>query len=269
MSTPIAGTRLVPLQTRSAPITKADAADRMIQVIWTTGAAVQRKALPSIGISENYDEVLLVTDAAVDLSRLRNGAPVLDNHQTDTVGAQRAVVEDAWLQVGKGYATIRFPKAGIDLASDRLLGLAQDGIIRNISVGYSIRRYHIVEPTKAYNRLRLVADYWTPYELSFVLVPADIGAQVLTGTKRLSPTQLIGRYERASTIACAATKLRMELRADPRAAKIAVARYASYLRSKGIDPSGADVRAEQLQSLKKIESEALQRAHGSSRQIVR
>lgn len=236
MSSPMAGARSVPLQTRAAPIAQANTADRTIQVIWTTGAAAPRRGLPSLGITEVYDEVLLVTDAAVDLSRLRAGAAVLDSHQTGTVGAQRAVVEDAWLQAGKGYANIRFPKAGIDLDSDRLLGLARDGIIRNISVGYSLNRVRVVEPTKANERLQVIVEHWTPYELSFVTVPADTGAQVLTGSKRLFPVQIVGNRGTLSTIEVAALRLRMGLRQDARRAKTWSDQFDTELRARAIDP---------------------------------
>lgn len=252
MPSALAGPATLPLQTRVAPIDQADVADRTIQVIWTTGASVVRpRGFPSLGVNEACDEVLLVTNEAVDLSRLRAGAAVLDSHQTETVGAQRAVVENAWLQSGKGYAAIRFPRAGIDLDSDRLLGLARDGIIRNVSVGYSLNRVRVVEPTRQGGRPQVVVERWTPYELSFVTVPADTGAQVINNSKRRFPVQVVGRQSAADTIMLAACRLRMDLRSDLRAKPdVAMSQYNAYLRARGIDPSGTTASSEAMRALR-------------------
>ncbi len=86
----------------------------------------------------NYDEVLIVSEKAVDLSRLNAGAAVLDSHNAYTTQAQVAVVERAAIRDGEGIATIRFPKPGVDESADRLFVLVADRIVRNVSVGYSI-----------------------------------------------------------------------------------------------------------------------------------
>ena len=56
------------------------------------------------------------------------------------------MVERAWIEGKEGKATIRFPREGLDQAADRMFGLISDGIIRNVSVGYSIERVKVVEP---------------------------------------------------------------------------------------------------------------------------
>ncbi|MGC2774330.1 MAG: prohead protease/major capsid protein fusion protein, partial [Bradyrhizobium sp.] len=75
-------------------------------------------------------------------------------------------------------ALIRFPKAGIDAAADRMFALVTDKIIRNVSVGYSIDEVRVVEPTKEGEVEKRIITRWTPFEVSFVTIPADAGAQV-------------------------------------------------------------------------------------------
>lgn len=168
----------LPLQMREAPVKSVTAASRLIEVVWTTGAAVRRLRWDGWDTAVPFDEVLEVSDAAIDLTRLKAGAPVLDSHQAQSISAQRAVVENAWLSGGKGYASLRFPTEGVSEASDQLFRMAKDKIIRNISVGYAINRVRVEEPKKAGEVERRIVERWTPYELSFVTVPADAGAQV-------------------------------------------------------------------------------------------
>lgn len=260
MSSSANTTNALPLQIREAPITKTTTLDRTIQVIWTTGATVVRRGFPELGISEPCDEILLVTDDAVDLSRLKAGAAVLDSHQTETVASQRAIVEDAWIQGGKGYASARFPKAGLDPASDRLFVLAKDGIIRNVSVGYAINRVRVVKPTRSGERIKVIAERWTPHELSFVAVPADIGAKVLTGNQRLFPVEVVRGTGGIGIIRSAAARLRMSMRAYPCETHTALNAYAAELRLAGIDPRSDDATRARIGSLEQIFAERARKA---------
>ncbi|MBY0257747.1 hypothetical protein [Methylobacterium sp.] len=200
----------LPLQTRLAPLKSVGTANRTIEVIFTTGAAVRRRAFDGCAAGSAFDEVLLVSDAAIDLSRLKSGAPVLDSHQTGTVDAQRAVVDDAWIVGGKGYARLRFPEVGTDAASDRLFEKARQKIVRNISVGYAINRVRIVDPRKAGDVEQRIVERWTPYELSFVTVPADAGAQTRSRGCRTFPV-VIAPPDGGLSLA-EACRLRMRMR---------------------------------------------------------
>ena len=83
---------------------------------------------------------------------------MLDSHNTSSTDAQRAVVDDAWLEAGQGLARLRFPRKGTDARSDRLFEMARQRVIRNISVGYSIDQVRVVAPMKAGDVAAMPAD---------------------------------------------------------------------------------------------------------------
>jgi hypothetical protein len=172
------GRPALPLQTRLAPIASVEAQSRTVEVVWTTGAAVRRRRWTGFDTALDYDEILVVSRDTIDLSRLEVGAPVLDSHAQWTTQAIVGVVESAWIDQGEGRATVRFSKAGVDEASDRLFALVADGIVRNVSVGYRIDKVRIERPERAGEPERWFVERWTPHELSFVAVGADPGAQV-------------------------------------------------------------------------------------------
>ena len=173
LAAPASNTRFLPTQQRAAAISPAsyDAANRTVDVVWTTGARVRRFDFWS---GQAYEEELVVTAEAVDLSRLGGGAaPVLDSHSGYSLNSQIGVVLSAEIRDGEGRATLQLSER------DELAGIVRDiqsGVIRNISVGYNVQRYEIIS---AANRTdggtiplyRAVA--WQPAELSFVPIPAD------------------------------------------------------------------------------------------------
>jgi len=165
-------TRLLEQQIRLATLQPAtfNAEARTVEVVWTTGAGVKRY---DWNAGEYYNEELEVSTSAIDMSRLSSGAaPVLNSHGTWSLDDQIGVVERAWLDGNVGRALIRLS------GREDVAGIVQDirdGIIRNISVGYSVQTYEITRD--AGNKLPTYrAVSWTPMELSFVTVPADAGA---------------------------------------------------------------------------------------------
>jgi hypothetical protein len=172
-------TRQLPLQTRLAVIQPAtfNAEARTVEVVWTTGASVRRYDFWS---DETYDEELEISAAAIDMARFSTGAaPVLDSHATRGLENQLGVVERAWIDGNVGKATLRLSQR------EDVAGIVADiaaGIIRNISVGYSVQQYQITRSPGQVAVYRAVR--WTPSELSFVTVPADPGA-----TTRDAPAQ--------------------------------------------------------------------------------
>lgn len=164
-------------QTRLAPVTSIDEAQRTIDVTWTTGAIVRRMLYREAVGYAAYDEELVVSASAVDLARLNAGAPVLDSHAAHTTRAQIAVVERAWLADGEGRASLRFPPQGIDEAADRMWGMVSNKIIRNLSAGYRLLEVVWTDPEKRGEVGKMKVVRWAPFELSFVTVPADVGAQ--------------------------------------------------------------------------------------------
>jgi HK97 family phage major capsid protein/HK97 family phage prohead protease len=111
------------------------------------------------------DEVLSHGEKAADLARLNDGAPLLFNHNTDEI---IGVVERSWIDKDKrGYAKVRFAKTS---RADEVLGMVNDGILRNVSFGYRI--VDMVEE-KVDGRSVYRATRWEPYEISMVTIPAD------------------------------------------------------------------------------------------------
>jgi HK97 family phage prohead protease len=190
----------LPMQTRRAPISSVDTEARTVDLVWTTGASVRRRKFDWETMrTVNYDEILIVSDKAVDLSRLNAGAAVLDSHDTWSTQSQVAVVERASIEDGKGIATVRFPQPGVDANADRLFALVADKIVRNISVGYSIDKVRIEKSETSGDVEKWFVERWTPYELSFVTIGADPGAQVRAQeADRLFPFEVINRAQPAN-----------------------------------------------------------------------
>ncbi|MFC3323324.1 hypothetical protein [Mesorhizobium cantuariense] len=170
----------LPMQTRLQPIgaSAIDVEARTVQLTFTTGATVRRRKYTGWDTAVPFDETLVVSREAIDLTRLNAGAPVLDSHAGYSTSAQVAVVERAWIEAKEGRASVRFPKAGIDAQADRMFGLVADRIIKNVSTGYSVDEVRIVEAAAKGTVEQHIVQRWTPFEISFVTAGADAGAQV-------------------------------------------------------------------------------------------
>lgn len=110
---------------------------------------------------KDYNEILLHTPDAVDLSRLKNGAALLFNHD---LNQHIGIVEDANIDPDKvGRALVRFSTVGM---GDEKYSQVKEGVLRKVSVGYEINDYQI-------DGDNLIVTNWAPYEISMVSVPAD------------------------------------------------------------------------------------------------
>ncbi|WP_156911855.1 hypothetical protein [Kaistia adipata] len=201
----------LPLQVRQQSIGRdtIDIEARTVTLVFTTGATVRRRRYAGWDTVVPFDETLVVSSAAIDLSRMNAGAPVLDSHSTYTTFSQVGVVERAWIEGKEGKATVRFPAAGLDERADRMFGLVSDGIIKNVSVGYSIDKIRVVEPEKKGQVEQHIVERWTPSEISFVTVPADVGAQV----RAAAPIFPVEFADRGGIAAAALARMRMRSRA--------------------------------------------------------
>jgi HK97 family phage major capsid protein/HK97 family phage prohead protease len=105
---------------------------------------------------------------SADLSRLNDGAPLLFNHNADRVigVVERAYIDD---KKRRGYARVRFSRNPF---AQEILRDVKDGVLRNVSFGYSIDK---MEEREVGN---FVATSWSPYEVSVVSVPADPGVGI-------------------------------------------------------------------------------------------
>ena len=120
----------------------------------------------------HYSEILGHDIENVDLSRLRNSAPFLFNHDMNKPIGR---VKNAWIENRKGRATIQWGSS--DLAQ-QLRRDVETGVLRNISVGYTI------EKTEEDEDGNMRAMIWQPHELSLVSIPADTNV----GVDRSLPT---------------------------------------------------------------------------------
>jgi HK97 family phage major capsid protein/HK97 family phage prohead protease len=112
-------------------------------------------------------EILDHSPKSVDLSRLNNSGPLLFNHDLDEV---LGVIERAWLDgTGKGRALVRFSKRQ---DAEEVWQDIQDGILKNVSVGYRINEVKLKETRDDGTDVYLVTK-WEPYEISIVTAPAD------------------------------------------------------------------------------------------------
>lgn len=180
----------LPLHGREAPVKQFDADSRTLDVVWSTGAAVRRRRYDwDSGRVVEYDEILVISRSAIDLSRFNSGrAPVLKDHAGWSIDNQMGSVKSAQIdeQAGEARATLQFPRAGIKEEIDELFSLATDesGTHRNLSVGYSIDHVRKEVDEKNGGVEKWYVDRWTPYEISFVAMGADPAAQVRSADDR-------------------------------------------------------------------------------------
>lgn len=134
--------------------TQDDEAGRALEFSFSSEAPVERWF---------GSEVLSHARESVDLSRLNDGAPLLWNHDPDRV---LGVVERGWIDEEKkrGMVSVRFSRSAF--AEEKLADI-RDGILRNVSVGYSITDADQSRDGS------IVATSWSPHEVSVVSVPAD------------------------------------------------------------------------------------------------
>jgi phage major head subunit gpT-like protein len=159
------------LRTREAAFTPSsfDAEKRTVGVTFSTGAPRTLRDFEG-----PFIERLSMEPKAVNLSQL-SGAPVLNSHDRFDVRSILGTVETPAVDGTAGVATLRFS------SRPEVQGIVQDigaGIIRNVSVGYSVQRWEV---SKAADGTRTkTAVRWTPAEISLTAIPADPYAKMRT-----------------------------------------------------------------------------------------
>ncbi|PCI51922.1 MAG: peptidase U37 [Alphaproteobacteria bacterium] len=151
---------------------------RTVDVVFSTGARVMRFSF----MRGRYVEELSLDPKHMDLSRLNGGAPCLDSHSFYQLSSQIGVVERAWVADGVAMATIRLSSRD-DV--EPIWQDIRDGIIRNVSIGYSVQKYEVTKNEDKPDEYRAVE--WQPFEISFVTVPADADAGVRQNSQNLNP----------------------------------------------------------------------------------
>lgn len=155
------------LITRRAPLsaTSWDAEARTLEVVFSTGAGVERQDAAGAYI----ERLSLAQDWTAFI-----GAPVLNSHRrgelTDVLGS----VQKAWTVDGnrEARAVIRLSRrTDVEPIVEDIL----DGHLRGVSVGYAVHAWK--ETTEGARRVK-TATRWTPVELSIVPIPADRQATI-------------------------------------------------------------------------------------------
>ena len=145
-----------------------DVEKRTAEVVWTTGARVQRS-----NFDGPYLEELSMSSESIRMDRLNNGAPLLNSHSAADLSDIVGVVERAYIdEQNQGRALVRFSNRD-DVTP--IFNDVKDGIIRSVSVGYKVWNY---ERSEEKGQPILRATDWEPHELSLVPIPADAQAQV-------------------------------------------------------------------------------------------
>ena len=120
------------------------------------------------------DEILCHDEECINLDRFNDGlGTVLFNHDRDAVVGH---IEKVRIEDNRGKALVRFDD---DEQSDAIFKKVQSGTLQGVSVGYSIKRYEVLEDdstTSTNGRFTgpaYVITDWEPLEISIVSVPAD------------------------------------------------------------------------------------------------
>lgn len=145
---------------------------RTAELVFSTGAPVMRFDWTT---GQRYMERLSLKPGHVRLERLNAGAPFLNSHSTETLGDVLGVVVagSARLEKDEARATVRLSRRA---SVEPVWQDVQDGIIRNVSVGYRVHKY---EQSEGDGKIPVrTAIDWEPFEISAVPIPADAGAQV-------------------------------------------------------------------------------------------
>lgn len=164
---------------------------RTVDLTFSTGAAVERR---DWWTGDRYIEKLSLEPGAVRLGRLNAGGPLLDSHSAYSVRDMLGAVVPGTAKVANklGAATVQFSQRE-DVAP--IWRDVQDGLIRNVSVGYRVYTFEETRAKDGALPTRLATD-WEPFELSMVPMPADPGAQTRDGkTLETNPCQIIVRGE--------------------------------------------------------------------------
>jgi HK97 family phage prohead protease len=121
------------------------------------------------------DEILCHDEECINLERFNNGlGTALFNHDRNAVVGH---VEKVWIEDNRGKALVRFDE---DEKSDMIFKKVQSGTLQGVSVGYSIKRYEVLDDKDSVSsngRFKgpdtYVVTDWEPLEISIVSVPAD------------------------------------------------------------------------------------------------
>lgn len=146
-----------------------DQKKRTVELEFSHGTKGKRNS-----IFGSFFEELVISEEAIDLKRLKSGAPLLAVHDQFNLDSVIGVVEDAFIEGEKAVAIVRFAK---DEISERIFQKVIDGILKNVSVGYTINEWEEIR-TEDSDIPTIRVTKWEPGEISIVPVGFDHLAQI-------------------------------------------------------------------------------------------
>jgi phage head maturation protease len=142
-----------------------NAENRTVEMVFTTADPVEMFSY-DLG---RFREILRMDEKSVDLSRFKNGAPLLNSHRRFDLKDQIGKVESVRIEGDQLVGTVRFSKRD-DV--EPIFQDVKDGIITNGSIGYVVEKYKDISKDNEEIRT-LEAIQWIPHEMSLVTIPAD------------------------------------------------------------------------------------------------
>lgn len=190
-------------------------------------------------------EVLGHADGEIDTSRMKDGLIIQDTHYGDQIG----IIRKPEVKDGKIGGVIEFG------CSERAQVIAKDaaaGIRRNMSVGYIVNESKVVGTAEDGLPIIRVTN-WTPYEASFVNVPADAGVGVgRSAQNELNDTKDKGRTKMATPTNAYTAEQKTKIREMASAAHVSGEEVADILTS---ERSFEEIREELLNRREKYLAE--------------
>ena len=137
------------------------------------------------------NEILDHDPKSVNLSRLNNGAAVLEDHY----GSQIGKVVSAKIEDGRGIAKLKFSSVGkgANIFTDIV-----EGIRENISVGYSLNDLTRVDDIEGEPTFRSMN--WMPFEISVVGTPADTSVGIGRSKENTTEIEVDDSFRSKETI---------------------------------------------------------------------
>ncbi len=165
-----------------------DLTKRTVDLCVSTGEKILRNSWFENPVYEQLE----ISERAIDLKRFKRKAPLLIDHNIYYLGSQVGVVERAWVQNDEFWVTVRFSKRS---AADDIFKDVADGIIANVSFGYTVNEYRKFK-NEGDKYETILATSITPYEVSLVTVGADSGAGVRSIDDNYIPNCILEEREK-------------------------------------------------------------------------
>ncbi|WP_368287547.1 phage major capsid protein [Kluyvera intermedia] len=158
--------------------------DGVFEIAFSSETPVERQIEDEYGHPVTVNEILVHEgNHNADLTRINNGAALLFNHNFDN-HLGKVIPGSVRIDPDRiGRAKVQFSKFG-ELANE-VREKVKEGTIGKISFGYDLNKYELQGND-------LLVTLWSPYEISFVTVPADdsVGLGRLLNTDNKSATKL-------------------------------------------------------------------------------